>query len=623
MSLERWRKMARIHGTLLWLIALILTIIALMAGTLGWTTYAVRNEQAATDGWRDYGRNAGELYTVIGYNGFIHNFKNWVLRGEEEFYVAARQNFAVADKAMDRLLTLTPPDLAPESVTGPVATIRQTLDRYEGMLDKVRLYRSQQLGIGEIDQRVKVDDAGAAAAITELRRMITAGISGHLSAVTRLAALQLALTTALLAALPVAAAALYLLARPILNYARLRHAAEAHRDILAGVIRGLDDAVLVVDMTATIVIANSRADQLFGYGDGVLEGMTVHELVPDATRGHHDALVKGFFTGSAREKVIGRWREIKGRRADGSLFPLILNIHKVESEADTFVSVLVRSLENQDVVDAQLSREEAIAANRIKTRFLRLMSHEMRTPLNAIIGFSSIIADEMYGPGQPREYIEYAGDINVAGNHMLRLVNDVLEFSRYSDGSAALELETTDMLPLVQSILRAFESAAAGRGVSLRLEADPAGDWRGLAEGAACRRALHHILDNAVRYNTAGGAVTVLLRGNRSFVGVAVIDTGPGFKAADTSRLLSPFERGGEAADLFGSGHADGGLGLGLPIAARVMELQGGRLEIESTPGEGTRVDLYFGRPREMFLPAPARQSERVTEPGNLPDGAA
>jgi signal transduction histidine kinase len=292
----------------------------------------------------------------------------------------------------------------------------------------------------------------------------------------------------------------------------------------------------------------------------------------------------------------------------------MLYIHKVEGETETFVSVLVRSLENQDVLDAQLSREEAVAANRIKTRFLRLMSHEMRTPLNAIIGFSSIIADEMYGPGQPREYIDYAGDINAAGTHMLRLVNDVLEFSRYSDGGETLQVETTDLRQLVQSVIRGFDGLAAAKGVTITLEGDVRGDWRCLAEGAACRRALHHIVDNAVRYNNAGGAVRVLMRSTQAFVGVAVIDTGPGFNATDTSRLLSPFERGGEAADLFGSGHADGGLGLGLPIAARVMELQGGRLEIDSKPGEGTRVDLYFGRPREMFPSAGARRGERVTE---------
>ena len=614
MSLERWRKMARVHSILLWLIPLILTIIAVMAGTLGWTTYAVRSEQAATDNWRNYGRNVSELYTATGYNGFIHNFKNWVLRGDERYFAAAKEDFAVAERAMAKLSGDMPEDLQSAAISGPVETIRQTFQLYNSMLDRVREDRARGLSVPEIDRHVKVDDTPADKAITQLRGIVTSGISGHLAAVNRLAALQLALTTALLASLPVAAIALYLLARPILNYARQRHAAETHRDILAGVIQGLDDAVIVVDFNACLEMANSRAEALFGYPAGTLAGRSVHELVPDEVRGHHDRLVKGFFSGAERETVIGRWRQIKGRRADGSLFPIMLYIHKVEGETETFVSVLVRSLENQDVVDAQLSREEAVAANRIKTRFLRLMSHEMRTPLNAIIGFSSIIAEEMYGPGQPREYIDYAGDINAAGTHMLRLVNDVLEFSRYSDGGETLEVETTDLRQLVQSVIRGFDGLATAKGVTITLEEDARGDWRGLAEGAACRRALHHLIDNAVRYNNAGGTVRVLMRSSRAFVGIAIVDNGPGFKAADTSRLLSPFERGGETADLFGSGHAHGGLGLGLPIAARVMELQGGRLEIDSKPDEGTRVDLYFGRPRNMFPPASAPGGGRVTE---------
>jgi signal transduction histidine kinase len=244
--------------------------------------------------------------------------------------------------------------------------------------------------------------------------------------------------------------------------------------------------------------------------------------------------------------------------------------------------------------------EAAEAAGRAKSRFLADMSHELRTPLNAVIGFSEVMAGEIYGPlGCPR-YREYASDIRDGGAHLLAIVNDLLDLAKIEAGGMELGEDRVVVAELVAAALRQVEGRAAEKGV--RLAAEPAGDLPPLlADRLRVLQMLLNLLSNAVKFTPRDGTVRVsaALRPDGGLE-LAVADDGPGMSAADLARALEPF---GQATSTPAAERA-AGTGLGLPLTKRLVEAHGGALVLGSAPGRGTRAALVFPASRVARAPA-------------------
>ncbi len=217
------------------------------------------------------------------------------------------------------------------------------------------------------------------------------------------------------------------------------------------------------------------------------------------------------------------------------------------------------------------------------------MSHELRTPLNAIIGFSQIIQAEMFGPlGNPR-YREYGGDIASSGQHLLSLINDLLDLSRIEAGRFTLDEEAVDLGETVPHCAHLVQDRADAAGVSLGCDVPP-----GLpplhADGRAIKQILLNLLTNAVRYTLESGRVRLRVRltaGGRFSISIA--DTGIGMTPQEIETAFQPFQQVG--GHLTRKHH---GAGLGLPLARHLTELHGGQLAVESKPGQGTTVTVSF-----------------------------
>jgi signal transduction histidine kinase len=236
------------------------------------------------------------------------------------------------------------------------------------------------------------------------------------------------------------------------------------------------------------------------------------------------------------------------------------------------------------------AREEAQAANRAKSEFLAHMSHELRTPLNAILGFSQVVAEELLGPGGKRRYIEYVRDIQHSGEHLLDIVNDLLEFSRLESGAAAPKESLVDVAQLIADAARVMEPQARDAGVALSVSAE-----RGLppliADARMTKQMLTSLLSNAIKFTPAGGAVRVFAAlGPDGGIALTVADTGVGIPANDIPRALEAF---GKVYAHQPRG-ARQGFGLGLPICKALAELHGARLEIDSAQGRGTTARIAF-----------------------------
>jgi signal transduction histidine kinase len=241
------------------------------------------------------------------------------------------------------------------------------------------------------------------------------------------------------------------------------------------------------------------------------------------------------------------------------------------------------------ITSVEAARNEAVRANEAKSQFLANMSHELRTPLNAIVGFSEMLSGQVLGPlGKPR-YLEYARDISDSGGHLLTMVSKMLDLAEAEAGRLHIVQEPFDLLSVVQRGVTRFAPLAEKAGVSLsgpdglivwpRID----GDMRKL------EHAIGGIIHNAIKFTPARGHVEVLGRQGDGRFSVVIRDSGVGMTADSIAVAVRPFHRMRSALD---GEHQ--GAGLGLSFAKAIVEAHNGDLRINSTPGEGTEVEMAF-----------------------------
>ncbi len=297
----------------------------------------------------------------------------------------------------------------------------------------------------------------------------------------------------------------------------------------------------------------------------------------------------------------GRWIQISERRtAEDGLVMTAADITAIKTQEEArrkneeALQRAVVSLEHSQEQLSELARKyeaekvRAEGANKAKSEFLANMSHELRTPLNAINGFSEIMVGEMFGPLGDARYKEYAGDILSSGQHLLALINDILDMSKIEAGKMNLKFEPLTVEDVVEDAARLVRNRAEAAGLALELEfprdlPEVEADYR------AVKQVLLNLLSNAIKFTPRGGRVTVRAESRRDPTGerirISVRDTGIGIAADDLQRLAQPFEQIESQPST-----TQQGTGLGLALTKSLVEMHGGALDIQSAPGEGTTV---------------------------------
>lgn len=302
--------------------------------------------------------------------------------------------------------------------------------------------------------------------------------------------------------------------------------------------------------------------------------------------------------GSARQEVI--WP------SDDEVGKVIQAYNRLEQNRELYETELSetrRSLENRvqaRTLELQVAHDQANAANQAKSRFLANVSHELRTPLNAILGFADLISSEQFGPINDKRYLEYSVFIGRSGQHLLTLINDILDLSKVEAGQLEIHEELVDLAGVTEDAVRMVRQRAEAERISLNI-VDMAAAPVVRADRRMMLQIYVNLVSNAVKFTPKDGRVEVGWKMVEGGVGLVVADTGIGIPPEDIPMLMEPFtQRDGELA----RGYE--GTGLGLPLTKHLTELHGGRLEIEATDGGGTIVTVVLPTSRIVDLDAVA-----------------
>jgi two-component system cell cycle sensor histidine kinase PleC len=377
--------------------------------------------------------------------------------------------------------------------------------------------------------------------------------------------------------------------------------AEAAEDRLRDAIESVSEAFVLWDRYGRLLMCNRAYATIFSLDPRLLKVGALREGVERfaqlAIKQTHPAPsgAKDVYEAELRD---GRWIQASERpTAEGGMVITAADITAVKQK-EAALKRAVDGLERSQDELAELARKyevekiRAESANKAKSEFLANMSHELRTPLNAINGFSEVMMAELFGPLGDRRYAEYVRDIHASGEHLLSVINDILDMSKIEAGKMTMRFEMLDMNDVAADAVRLVRGRADEAGLRLSVDLDGLPEVE--ADFRALKQVLLNLLSNAIKFTPRGGAVRVWGQASRGADGVDrvqvhVQDTGIGISREDLARLTSPFEQ-------VESQHAktQQGTGLGLALSKALIGLHEGSLDIQSEPGKGTTVSFVI-----------------------------
>ena len=367
--------------------------------------------------------------------------------------------------------------------------------------------------------------------------------------------------------------------------------AEQRVEDLEAILDTATDGVLVLDQKGLVIGANRSAEALFGSERSHMIGMSfVDLLAPESHRSALDYL--DGLTRNGLSSVLNDGREVIGRVAAGGLVPLFMTIGRVS--LTKFCAVL------RDITQWKRAEEELTSAKKAaenassqKSDFLAKMSHEIRTPLNAIIGFSEVMMEERFGPVGNERYKEYLRDIHVSGTHIMSLVNDLLDLSKIEAGKLELTFEAVGLNDVVRECAALMQPQANRERIIIRTSLSSSLPPV-VADNRSLRQIVLNLLSNAVKFNSAGGQVIIsTLYEETGEVVLRVRDTGQGMAEGDIVKAMEPFRQ-------LTTSRIGGGTGLGLPLTKALVEANRAAFQIDSTPGQGTMIQITFPSTRVL-----------------------
>jgi PAS domain S-box-containing protein len=346
---------------------------------------------------------------------------------------------------------------------------------------------------------------------------------------------------------------------------------------LAGIVTLSEDAIITVDEAQQITLFNPAAEQIFGYTADEILGQTIEQLIPAHLHGIHRRHVRGFVRSSEESRQMSLTGPITALRKNGEEFPAESAVAKFTLNGEQVLTVRLRDVSEK--VKAEDLRVQLLAmeeSSRLKMQLISTVSHELRSPLSAILGFTSLLIeyDDRLDDGERLQQLRVIED---STRHLQRIVDDLLALSRLEAGVLEIQRETVALRPLLESVIAALgpEPTHKVKLMSRLPSIAVVGDQSRL------RQVLSNLLDNSIKYSPPGGVIEIRTRKTREGVMITVRDYGPGVPLSETEAIFDAFYRSANA-----SADDARSTGLGLAICKGLVEAHGG--EIRATlPDDG------------------------------------
>src|SRR5579863_8474514 len=378
---------------------------------------------------------------------------------------------------------------------------------------------------------------------------------------------------------------------------------------LSLLLESLPDAIFEVDAGGRIVLVNPEAERMFGRSREELLGLRVEALIPE--RFLHDHIShRNHYGAHPVRRPMGAGLDLFALRKDGTEFAVDINLSPLEGveagrvlcvirdvsprrAAEEKIKVLNQNLERRSselaAANEELSQQnqEVERANRLKSEFLASMSHELRTPLNTILGFSELLSEERAGTLNDKQK-RFVGHIQGDANHLLELINDILDLSKIEAGRLELRLEPFAMAVAVAEVLTSIRPLAAAKNIAVDSDVDTSLVLQ--ADRLRFKEILYNLFSNAIKFTPSGGRIWIHASVENDFARLEVGDTGMGIAPEDQRAIFESFRQ--VSATTKGVRE---GTGLGLAITKRLVEHHGGTIWVRSDLGQGSR--FFFTLP--------------------------
>ena len=367
-----------------------------------------------------------------------------------------------------------------------------------------------------------------------------------------------------------------------------RLASDARLSELSSVLDTATDGVIMLDGHGRILSLNRSAEALFGYDQREVAGESLTVLLSreshEVARDYLDSVQGGGVT-----SLLNDGREVRGRVRQGGTIPLFMTVGRTGGEAERKSCAVLRDITALKKAEAELlaAKRAAEEANAGRSDFLAKVSHEVRTPLNAIIGFAEVMLEERFGRLGNERYRDYLKDIHESGRRVLALVGDLLDLAEIEAGRMELSFTGVSLNDVVAASVNALSQQAARDRIVVRTsfaaKLPPV-----VADERSVRQIVINVVSNAVKFTAAGGQVIVSTAWtDAGEVVVRVRDTGIGMTEQDIEAALEPLRQ-------LATARKGSGSGLGLPLTKALVEANRARLHITSAPNEGTLVEIIF-----------------------------
>jgi PAS domain S-box-containing protein len=391
------------------------------------------------------------------------------------------------------------------------------------------------------------------------------------------------------------------------SLASLRDITESKRagTQLQRLLEAAPDAIVVTNRAGAILLVNTQTEKTFGYSRDELLGKHFTKFLPETDRPAYISLRETYFADPQSRTV-----ERIGVRKNGQLFPMEVGLSPLETEQGTLMFSAIRDVterKNAEERSRQLEvmAAEAQAANKAKSMFLSTMSHEIRTPMNAILGYSQLLLRDAGLRADAKEKLKI---INRSGEHLLNMIDDILDMAKIEAGRMHLTPKLFDIRGLLRDLDTMFRLRAESNGLQFEVTVSGEPIDYVLADEGKIRQVMINLLGNAVKFTRSGGItlrVQLNYREDQLWLTAQVQDTGVGMTAEEQSQIFQPFVQGQT-----GQRVRHGGTGLGLAISRGVAQLLGGSIGVSSTPGVGSLFRLEVPVERgdgRAFRPQPGR----------------